>query len=284
MKRLFNLGEEATNAKLQALTRQWGAHVLAKIRVADVFEIEGSGISNSDYRFALQSHFDFVVSDKDFQPLFAVEFDGPSHGERVQAGRDALKARLCDRFGLPLLRVNARYFELQENGLDLLSWCVHAWFSTKAVTDAYLAGDPRAADVSPLDLLFLPGYDQPLPLFLSAKARGEIRELAGKHPGLDWAPSCMVGEGSKGQLVALAWLRVSADNAIWAFTGMRWGQLFHVELDEVVEHLAVMDLRRKLELVLVGVETAQPMAQLKEEIAAFKARYKGAGYSGLELL
>ena len=75
LKRLLNKPEEATNAILKQVCEEWGAHVFIKVRLADVFPLDGSGIAQADYRFALQSHFDFIVTDTDLKPLFAVEFD-----------------------------------------------------------------------------------------------------------------------------------------------------------------------------------------------------------------
>ena len=43
-------------------------------------EIEGSGIGDQLYSYALKAHFDFVVADgSDGQPKFAVEFDEIHH-------------------------------------------------------------------------------------------------------------------------------------------------------------------------------------------------------------
>jgi hypothetical protein len=81
MKRILNRPEETTHERLRAVCVGWNARVYAKLRVADVLPVEGSGISDVEFAFALRSHFDFVVTDNDHTPLFAVEFDGPVHEE-----------------------------------------------------------------------------------------------------------------------------------------------------------------------------------------------------------
>lgn len=55
----------------------------------------------------MRAHLDFVVCDRGraMTPVFAVEFDGPSHVSDVQRARDVRKNRLCARAGLPLLRI-----------------------------------------------------------------------------------------------------------------------------------------------------------------------------------
>jgi uncharacterized protein DUF2726 len=68
LKRLLNQSEKETYTILGQLTGEWGAHTFPKVRLADVLPIESSGISNDLYGFALQSHFDFVVTDYDFLP------------------------------------------------------------------------------------------------------------------------------------------------------------------------------------------------------------------------
>jgi len=109
LKKIMNLHEEITHSRLRSVCENYSASVYPKFRLADVLPIEGSGISNEDYRFAMQSHFDFLVADREHQALFAVEFDGFSHRDEAQIKRDAIKNRLCDKFELPLLRINSNY-------------------------------------------------------------------------------------------------------------------------------------------------------------------------------
>src|SRR6266487_2731666 len=109
LKRLLNKSEEATNEVLKPLSDEWGAHAFVKVKAASILPIEKSGIDDSEFRFALQSEFDFVVTDDDLQPLFAVEFDGETHKTEQQQHRDRKKDQLCERFHFPLLRINSRY-------------------------------------------------------------------------------------------------------------------------------------------------------------------------------
>jgi hypothetical protein len=119
-KRLLNAPENMTNKRLREACSRNGAEVFAKVRLADVLRIENSGISDELYRFALQSHFDFVIADGDHLPLFAIEFDGARHNLGIQVSRDSKKETLCERFRLPVLRINAEYLNRKYRGLDLL--------------------------------------------------------------------------------------------------------------------------------------------------------------------
>jgi uncharacterized protein DUF2726 len=45
----------------------------------------------------LKSHFDFVVTDRDYFPLFSVEYDGRQHKvDSKQVQRDLVKNGICE--------------------------------------------------------------------------------------------------------------------------------------------------------------------------------------------
>ena len=98
--RLLNQSEEITYARLSAVCEREGAHVYPKVRLADIFPIAHSGVSDEDYRFSLQGHFDFTVTNKDYDPLFAVEFDSRFHRPREQRARDERKDA-CVNYSIP---------------------------------------------------------------------------------------------------------------------------------------------------------------------------------------
>lgn len=128
LKKLLNKPEADTHNRLQNICQENQAAVFAKVRLADILPIEHSGISEREYSFALKSHCDFVVAASDHVPLFAVEFDGPFHATEEQQVRDGLKDGLCDKFGLPLLRINASHLESRYRGMDVLGWLTEMWF------------------------------------------------------------------------------------------------------------------------------------------------------------
>lgn len=175
----MNLHEQATHLRLRKACEPWGAVVYPKVRVADVLPIERSGLDHEHYGFALKSHFDFVVTDSEHDPLFAVEFDGPQHKDPANVGRDTLKGELCDRFAFPILRINARYFPRKYRNMDLLSWFVEVWFSDRAFTEAQkFGGIPWDEGFDPASILAIPGMEGRFPLWLSLDARAEIQRLS----------------------------------------------------------------------------------------------------------
>jgi hypothetical protein len=58
------------------------------------FPIDELGVVGEMKRYGLQSHFDFVVCRDQWEPDYAVEFDGSYHSTAAQMARDAKKDRL----------------------------------------------------------------------------------------------------------------------------------------------------------------------------------------------
>lgn len=146
LKRVLNSPERITYARLREVCDLHIAEVYAKVRLADVLPIEGSGLSQEFYEFALQAHYDFVVTGRDQVPLFALEFDGPQHDQSPQSERDAKKDELSSRFGLPLLRIRAEDLCRTEWQLDRLTEKIKQWFDdhTKSVTgDRHMELQPK---------------------------------------------------------------------------------------------------------------------------------------------
>ena len=146
LKRLLNTPERITYARLSEVCARHVTEVHAKVRLADVLPIEASGLSEALYEFALQAHYDFVVTGRDQVPLFAMEFDGPQHGHSPQAERDADKDELSCRFRLPLMRVHAEDLCRTEWQLDRLTESIERWFDdhTELVTgDSHMKLKPK---------------------------------------------------------------------------------------------------------------------------------------------
>ncbi len=138
LKKILNSPERITYSRLREVCELHVAEVYAKVRLADVLPIEGSGLSQALYEFALQAHYDFVVTGRDQVPLFALEFDGPQHGHSPQSERDAKKDELSSRFGLPLLRIRAEDLCRTEWQLDRLTELIERWFDNHS---KLVAGD-----------------------------------------------------------------------------------------------------------------------------------------------
>ncbi|MEH2387197.1 MAG: DUF2726 domain-containing protein [Nostoc sp.] len=93
-KNLFvNEYEIFTNEELKKVASKYDAEVHTKVRIADVVEIENSGLTRDEYSYALKAHFDFVVTrGRHLSPEFVIEFDEAYHGQSEKSIRnDKLK-------------------------------------------------------------------------------------------------------------------------------------------------------------------------------------------------
>jgi hypothetical protein len=85
--------------------------VFGKVRIADVINVNSA--SNRTWQSAFNrisaKHFDFVVCEKSTtRVVCAVELDDKSHRRRARVERDELVVAVCNKSGLPLLRVQAQ--------------------------------------------------------------------------------------------------------------------------------------------------------------------------------
>lgn len=68
-------------------------------------EPHGAFCKNYFYHGISELSFDFVLFDRGFKPILAIELDGGSHVESRRKQRDAFVEEICDMAQLPLLRI-----------------------------------------------------------------------------------------------------------------------------------------------------------------------------------
>lgn len=282
-KKALNFYEAAASVRLKRVCQQYGTSVYPKVRLADTFPIEGSGIPDDQHQFALQAHFDFLVMDGDRSPLFAVEFNDPHQGSGDREGPDALKDTLCERFGLPLLWINSRYLVPRLRGMDLLSWFIEVWFLKDAFARMQAAGKlPADAVFSPFVALAdetdgdaIENRTERHPFWLSAPLLADIRSLAEGGKCLDDVPSHIIGADRSGRFHAISWLRTARDTGVVAETAMH-GKHFPIALGEVLEELVIYDLHEELTRVLRGKAAARGINEIRSRIESFQNAYETA--------
>jgi hypothetical protein len=271
---IFNKYEEVTCFKLRKLTEQNGAHVFAKVRAADVCPISNSGLSDADYSFALKAHFDFVVTDRSFTPLFGVEFDGPLHRANPQKQRDRRKDTICERFGFSLLRINSKYLDRQFRGLDLLTYFVDVWFMSTAFDEAQARGDvPYDADFDPAFIISDPERKERFPYWISVDLQVRLQKLATSGRIHDYVPSHWIGIDTNGNYRCLAWLGFTEHSYIIVETGMH-AQRFPVVIPDILSQLAIFDLWEELDRVLSGSSDPESRHVLDELLRFYAHNFK----------
>lgn len=274
MKSLFNKYEELTYSKLNEVCEQNGAHVFAKVRVADVCPIENSGISDDDYSFALKAHFDFVITDQRYIPLFAVEFDGPLHREQRQKERDRCKDALCKRFNFPLLRINSNYIDRQFRGLDLLTYFIEVWFMSAAFDEAQAQGHvPYDEWFDPASVFSDGRRKERWPYWISHDLQIRLRNLAKTGKIHDYVPCHWIGCDKAGNYRCLAWLHFSEESCIIVETGMR-EQCFPVVVSDILWQIAVFDLCEKLDRVFNALATPESHHVFDERLLFYQQNFE----------
>jgi hypothetical protein len=126
---LLNGGEMRVHRALREALDSHSLHLDAKVRAASILPIDGSGISDDDFSYALRSEFDFGVSKgPNRTPEFVVEFDGARHlCDPETLVRDRRKERLCSHFDLPLLRIGIEALDRPRKE-TILAWLINVYY------------------------------------------------------------------------------------------------------------------------------------------------------------
>lgn len=277
--RLLNKYEEITYDALNEVCASVGARVFPKVRIADVFPLEGSGITSAHYSYGLRAHFDFLITNSNYDPLFSVEFDGPLHKtSTIQQGRDKLKNDLCEDFNHGLLRINSNYLNRKYRGLDLLTYFIEAWFLEAAFQEAQNNGIvPYDED---FDICFI-AYDgkrdnKTFPYWLSLDIQLAFQKLHKEKVIGQMVPSHFVGTDVDGNYRCLSWLVLDQNRVIRAATGMRAQRFSVVCESELVSMLAMFDVYERLQNTLAGKNDCTTPRKLffESELSRFQEKYE----------
>ena len=275
LKRLLNYSETSTHIRLEKVCEKYGAAVFAKVRLADIFPIENSGISNCLYRFSLQSHFDFIVTDENHTPLFSIEFDGPFHVNDKQIQRDRYKNELCAFFNFPLLRINSNYLERKYRGFDLLSWFIENWFWRKIFFEAQENGHiPMDEMYNPKLIASIPERKEDFPLWISLEPLQKFRELYEKKVIRNVEPSgTWIGIDSNGNYHGFCWVKITEDYGVYVKSAIQ-AQNFPILESEILSEILVFQLYEELSQTLEGNKAATSIPEMQELLNSYEKKYQ----------
>lgn len=243
-KLLVNQGEEISHHYVAIASAYNGAKVYPKIGLKDALNILQSGLSNEEYKYALMAHFDFVVALPGEKMSFAVEFDEAHHvNKEEQAKKDFLKNRICEKLGMPLLRIGKQSFQ-RINDTVLLVWLCDSYFNKK---------------LNP----FYKSY-----LSIQSYVKEGIC-----HKGQD-IPECITYVCTQVYSHSFAWVVMCDGQILVAHARFRWFGIFgDVYSYNLSEGLAVHSLVEKIENYLIRKYTPT-----KEDSVNFVAEYVAALY------
>jgi hypothetical protein len=264
---LVNRHEVVSFELLRKQAEDEQAHVFSKVAPKELLPFETSDLPNELRDFCWRAHFDFVVTDSAFAPLFVVEFDGPSHQSEKQAKRDLKKDELCRIFSLPILHINSRYLKPAYRGTDLLSWFAECFFTNRAFTMAEENGLISPEDgFSPMAVSSI-GDRQGWPLDLSHGVREEFRKLRSEGQIFDEQPSFLIGRDSVGTYRAFAFIAVTKETGVFAKTAMR-AQQFEIDQADALEILICFEVFEVLKMVLDGRSRPERLISIMEKMEA----------------
>lgn len=96
---------------VQPIEVAYACRFYAKVKLGDILELNGSGLTQEHFNYATRAHFDFVVVQNN-KVCFAIELDGPGHysdDTASAANRDKKKNHVCKHFGFELIRIDLGY-------------------------------------------------------------------------------------------------------------------------------------------------------------------------------
>ncbi|KKG08763.1 DUF2726 domain-containing protein [Methanosarcina sp. 2.H.A.1B.4] len=245
-KRIENKQEERTHEILNDIAKEYEARIFTKTRVADVLEIGNTGLSDNEYKYALMAHFDFVVTDNDYMPKFAVEFDGSQHKSDASAiRRDELKNNICRKFGFPLLRITSEYFEKIGKFPTILSWITELYFLQELFYAAQDKGEIPQDE--PWMWFNVIGYDPVV------RYRAFIRNAYGRGLCCDEVIKYICGrsKGSK-SYATLSTLKLSNDKYIASLVECLSIRYFPITAHDISKEISDYNIYKKFKKYLEG--------------------------------
>lgn len=269
---LVNGHEVNTDKALERAAEAAGYRIAPKVRVADVLSIASSGLSSAEYGYALRSHFDWVVTEGEERiPQFAVEFDGASHETGTAAERDAMKNRIANRFGFPLLRIDGTFLR-HVRKRPLLEILVDAWSAYQGFLRAQEAGHIAWDEPWMYQALFEvdreTGAWRPT-LAIDAPGRGLVRRLFERGVCRSFQPTSLI-QFDWGLPVIESFAMVELTDGTFV-TGKSKIRSYHFEAIpawQLADDLAVENLRMNLRLWIDGHDvavTAEDVRRIRDE-------------------
>jgi hypothetical protein len=270
---LVNRYEKAAFGEIQRVVDDLGLTVWMKVGMKDVLPIEGSGLSDAHYRYALMAHFDFVIC-RDMIPEYAVEFDGPSHRSARAVANDAKKNAICDRFEFPLLRIDSRHIELKYGPLTLLGWILEVRETEIAFDDAQRKGlVPYDEPFDPIAIWTIGNRHRPFELARSARLHWD--DLATRRVLYDRISSGGHWYDDANVMYGIEFIRVTPTHGLHVATWMRLQNF--PEMITLFEEILCVRLDEKIDLYLNGAQPLEPLTHIDRKIRRFNATYKRGG-------
>lgn len=277
-KKLVNRSEQHRLQELEALSSEFGYRIWVKVRVADVLPIESKSMDGNLFSFALKSHFDFTVTNDAMIPQFAVEFDGPSHGGKLQQNRDSKKDLLCEAFDFPLLRINSNHLIKKYNQRSLLHWVISVWELQNGFAEAQRNGHvPPDEDFDPLSFFHPRRTIEDIhPHWISLRYRLNMKKLYGAGRIRTSGSNGCVFYDERDNYHGIEWIDVEENKIIHVESAMR-SQRFPLYFGVLFDEILFILLYEKLSAYLENGKGAVEPQIVEKRLEAYRSQYKAGG-------
>jgi hypothetical protein len=273
MLRLVNRYEEIAHGEIKSAADRWALSVYPKVRVADVVDVDAVGAVGELKRFGLQSHFDFVVCRNQWQPAYAIEFDGHLHTTVVQKARDDKKDELCRRADFPILRINSRYLSKEFGSLSLVAWIMDVYEMQEEFYRMQERGVlPPDEPFDPFFIMGTPGQES-FPYWFSAKPRVRLQRLHEQGRIKDPISSGFIGYGPNDVMRGMEYIRVTDTTGVYVQSAMR-PQQFPILLSDLLDEILSVQLAEEVFKWVRGEVGALPMDQIYGRSKAMRSGLK----------
>jgi len=242
--------------------------------VADVIDLDGVCADGALKRFGLQSHFDFVICRDQWQPAYAIEFDGNFHTTPVQLARDVKKDELCRRAGFPILRINSRYLSKEFGSLSLVAWIMDVYELQEEFHRMQARGDaPADEPFDPFLMMSLEPHEERFPYWLSAKPRVRLQRLHAQGRVRDPISTGFIGYDALEVMRGMEYIRVTETTGVYVQSAMR-PQQFPILLSDLFDEILSVQLVEEVFKWVRGEVGALPMDQIYARSKVLQAGLK----------
>lgn len=277
MKRLVNRYEKLTHDALKPILDRFSLAIYPKVRLADVVDPDDVGATGALKTYALKAHFDFVICRNEWDPVYAIEFDGPLHASSVQTARDVQKDELCRRGQMPILRIHAAHLEKTYTDLTLLGWLVEVAEMQAAFDAEQSAGRISwEEDFDPFFMMSLDPAEPKFPYWLSAWPRIRLQRLQKRGKIHEGYASGFVGFDDQDVYHGAEFIAVTPSDGIIVRASMR-RQQFPAPFGDLLGEILAVQLETKVNTWLNGGVGAEPLADIYARATALKHSLHGAG-------
>jgi Protein of unknown function (DUF2726) len=256
---LVNPKEQQADRLLQEVSDLFGDRLLAKVGLIDAIDPIWAAYPVNESGYAQRAHLDFVMVNAETSvPIFAVELDGSQHStDPNQRWRDAVKDKLCEAAGLPLIRINSDF--AKEGGrFVVLKYLCEIFYRARGFEGAQASGQIR--DDEPfVHFLFLDQTDDGHLLFGSfdAEARLALLNLWKANRIPRFAADSWHGDvDASGNVRSEEYLGVGDNRVIVGSAQVRHFRNFGISSGELAEEIALVELYENTKRWLAGEPVA----------------------------